>query len=620
LKSAIFYDLDDVSTDDVVRARAKAAGAQEFMSRGSIWPNAYAANCPHELPGSREFGYQQQLMDWVDRLFAALGETHAGHNGFDHQGISLFEVARFRFFLEIAAVEHRSRVLSEIVRDGAERIVWVAPPNSMDALTHFAAGAPIGITLCPVSKATSRRNRFYQAARSTARRAIERITDLAYLLAKPPEISRDSARPIVFAEFFPNSAKVLIPVANELRERHQIDVVWLALRQPVHQLLRRFGIESVALQRLSPAAHWDRAALRTADRRRLQQALNEVPDDLYRGTGELPAKSYLRPAIERQFMATFDEAAHWIAVMCEAFDRLRPRCVVSTTYSNIVGRATACAARRAGSRSIYMQHGMFPDCDFFASFTNDLLLLWGEANRRTMLRNGIPDSQIQVVGATIYDDLIHRAEPRNHQHADGDNTVRIAYLASRTGGLAVNASQAKRCCAVVAEAAARVSNSELTVKVHPGDKTGMLEAMAPKFPGLVLVKDGSSEDVIRQCDIAIVVSSTTGLEACIAGKPLIVLKVAGAPDYGPYEDYGAAAYVQLDDEHAADALAETIRKLTGDSSRAIDLEAGRHRLIDDLLNAGTGDATSRAATAIAKFSDHQQPSAATPRGGLIAAE
>ena len=43
----------------------------------------------------------------------------------------------------------------------------------------------------------------------------------------------------------------------------------------------------------------------------------------------------------------------------------------------------------------------------------------------------------------------------------------------------------------------------------------------------------------------IVVSSTTGLEACVAGKPLIVLEVSDESDAVPYASYGAAMRIAV---------------------------------------------------------------------------
>ncbi len=277
---------------------------------------------------------------------------------------------------------------------------------------------------------------------------------------------------------------------------------------------------------------------------------------------------------------------------------------MSTTYSSIVGRAAAIAARDCGAASVYVQHGVFPDCDFFTYFCHDHLLLWGEANRRTMLRNGIPEAQINVVGATIYDELIHRVRAREStRFPRPGEPVHIAYFASRSGGLAVNLATARRCLATVVDAVAQVPNGRLTVKIHPGDKTGMVETQVRECPGVTVQRDGDAQDLIVKCDAAIVVSSTTGLEVCVAGKPLFVLQVPGVPDAGPYEQFGAAWHINVDSPLASQMLADAIQSLSSDPARAAALADGRGRLIDDVLNGGAGNAVELTAQAISQFVD-----------------
>lgn len=602
LKSAIYYDLEEISAEAIARARERLPGAREFIARGSAWPEGAGGDPPAELPSFREFGYQQQLMDWIDRLFAALEETEIAAQVLHRDGISLAELARFRFFFEIASVEQRLRALSEMTAAGIERIDWIVPRDQCRRLARLAAEThSASVNLHPIEHHRRGRHPIHQLARSAARRLIDRIADVAGMARSNPSSNGHSSAPIVFCEFFANSAKVLVPIAAALKQQHGIEVEWLALRRPVQAMLQRAGVESIPLRRIAPRSHWRRGRFGAEDIDRLRAALDEAPSGVFLGTGNVPGKSYLVPEIVERLTRCFDEAIYWIETLSEAFDRLQPRCVVSTTYSNIVGRATACVAKRRGAGSVFVQHGMFPDCDFFAYFCNDLLLLWGEANRRTMLRNGVASEQIQVVGPSIYDPLARRlAASAPNRYPRAGEPLRIAYLASRTGGLAVSSSIARRCFTAVAEAASRIPNAELRVKVHPGDKSGLLESLARSYSSVSIASSGSAQDIICESDVAIVVSSTTGLEACMAGRPLIVLEVAGAPEYGPYEQYGAALQIRVDGSDSSDALAQAIRSLS-DPAKLAELAAGRRRLIDDLLNGGAGDATERAAQAIANF-------------------
>ena len=78
VKNCIYYDLEDISSDDVRRARRRASGATEFIAHGAIWP----PDAPGPRAGGssepRDFGYQEELMVWVNRLFEGAGGIAGG--------------------------------------------------------------------------------------------------------------------------------------------------------------------------------------------------------------------------------------------------------------------------------------------------------------------------------------------------------------------------------------------------------------------------------------------------------------------------------------------------------------------------------------------------------------
>ena len=243
-----------------------------------------------------------------------------------------------------------------------------------------------------------------------------------------------------------------------------------------------------------------------------------------------------------------------------------------------------------------------PDWPFYGRLTNDLLLLWGQCNFRSLLRGGVDAERMKVVGATIYDDLVpNRAVAGAKDPPSATANLRIALMASRSGGTAVSYGAARQVLTTVMQAVAGIAGAELIVKIHPGDHTGLVERTIRDRAGCTAIKEGDSGDVIRRSDVAIVISSATGMEVCIADKPLVVLRVRGVPDAVPYENYGAAIILPVDSSDAAERLASAIRSLAESPTVRAELADGRRRLIEDMLNGGTGDA--RQLTASERIAD-----------------
>jgi len=600
VNNCIYYDLDDISADDVRRARAAAPGAAEFIASGTVWPSQVGGPAPGNVPNSRDFGYQEQLMNWVNRLFKALEDSPDSADFAFRHGASLLEIARYGFFFDFTAVEQRWRAAAEIWgRAAPSRIVWVAPAGRRRELNRIAqSGLPPRIELVSTARPAGIADRIRASSKELARPALDWIADRMTRPAAPPAASRDAE--VIFTEFYANNAKVLLPVAGLLQSEHGIGVFWLSAREQVSAELAASGVPSRLLREVAPAARNSRGHLPTQTRRRFAAALAQLPNELYSGTGGVANRAYLQPALERQLGEALNEAAYWLDAYRKAFHRLQPRCVVSTSYSGIVGRAAAVAARRHGARSVYMQHGSFHEGRFLRCFCNDLLLLWGDDNRRAMIECGIEAEQVKVIGATIYDDLIRRGCAEQGQcFPSAGEPLNVAFMASRTGGLIVSSATAALCLSTVAQAIEQVPNARLIIKVHPGDKTGMIEQMAASLPKCTVSQGKDSQQVIGECDVAIVVSSTTGLEACIAGKPLIVLHLPGLTDAIRYGKYGAALEASVDGPDAADTIARAIRSLAESGAELAALAEGRRRLVDDMLNGGRGNAAELAARAIA---------------------
>jgi hypothetical protein len=616
--TCIYYDLDEIGGDDLRRAREYSGGAKEFIAAGVTWPETNASHRPRVVPSSRSVEYQADLMAWVDRLYGALTAAGDGTNRPPHQDPVLLEIARYHFFFDFAAVEQRWRAISEIVRSvNPDRLIWVAPQERIGRLRAISnSEMPTRLEFVLALKSFGLRT-FLRDARRLAGPLLRRFRRrLLHLRTTQRALSPADSR-IVFTEYFPNNVKGLLPVAKALEERCGIEPNWLAQRETVAEALGKAGVAASVIAQYVDDPGDERIPFTAGECKQFQAALDRLPDDVYRGTGQLDGREYLKPALTEHLTASLEQARYWLAALTAAFDLLRPRCVVSTSYSSIPGRAAAVACGRRGGKSIYVQHGLFPDRSFFTRFCNDILLLWGESNRRFMTKQGIAAERVHVVGASNYDDLIARSRSRQAKPIPQPGApLAVALMASRTAGAALSYSAAQSCLSNIVRAVAKIPAARLVVKVHPGDKTGMVARTVGHTPGCTVSTDGNSQDVILESDIVIVISSTTGLEACVADKPLIVLEPDGAPNFAPYEQYGAALKVALSGDGDWQQIASAIELLQRDPTVASGLAAGRRRLVDDMLDGGRGDAAALAAAAISSYASASELMTARPLQGV----
>jgi hypothetical protein len=253
------------------------------------------------------------------------------------------------------------------------------------------------------------------------------------------------------------------------------------------------------------------------------------------------------------------------------------------------GRALALAARQLGTPSISIQHGSQVDQRVWSHFCHDWKFVWGDAIRGHLIRSGVAAESILVTGATIYEDL-HQAAAKHPVRPLGPGT-RVAFLASRTGGMLVSHAAAERSLEGICQACARAGLA-LTVKPHPADHTGLPATVVARFPGVRIAERCSAEDVILASDVVVVVSSTAAYEACVANRPLVVFLPPGVGDVLDVAAFGAALPVT-----SAEELGRAFASLA-EPAIVARLAAGRRRLLGELLGLDGGVPSRRAARAI----------------------
>ncbi len=121
----------------------------------------------------------------------------------------------------------------------------------------------------------------------------------------------------------------------------------------------------------------------------------------------------------------------------------------------------------------------------------------------------------------------------------------------------------------------------------------MIPEVVREFADVTVLQSGSSQDVILKSDVVIVVSSTTGIEACVADKNLVVLDLFDDPNAVPYAAYGAAVRIPASKGDLAAELQQIIARLRDASEMTESLREGRRRLLDDMVRGAAGDAVHR---------------------------
>ncbi|MCU1267790.1 MAG: CDP-glycerol:poly(glycerophosphate) glycerophosphotransferase [Acidobacteria bacterium] len=607
-KIIIYYDLDEVRPADIELARRTAgSGAIEIIAQGTLWPESNESPPPQQQILSRtNSDFRDEAMVWFEALYRSLQAADFEWTGWQKHGIPLLEVVRYALLYGASLDLHRSWAMSEILnRWVSDHLIWITnlrrrgERKALKWLFEPASARGIQVHLLKGGSNKAFHQKLNDRAKDVIWPRYQHLRRVATILKGKTELPELNGRPrVVFTEYFPNSAKASIPVAEMLAKDSQVEVIWLAGRKTVRDELKKSGVKSWVVDEIGSELSQRRVNTRTSEIRSFDELLTTIPDSNYSWhTDGPPFRCYLSHVLSIQLLPLLNEAAYWVEAYFNGIKLLRPAALVSTTYSSIPGRAAALVARAMGSKAVYIQHGAFPDQFLNSFFCHDLKLMWGLYERASLLRFGHHPDSIEVTGSTIYDSISPKSEAdRVCPFPKPGEPIRIAYLASRTGGAVVTTEVARQTLRLVAEAVGEITGGELIVKTHPGETTTIPEQVMSDYPAFRLERGKTSQEVIAESDVVIVVSSTTGLEACCMAKPLVVFNLTGMKGFVDYTSFSAAIEVT-----SVTDLRIALSSIQHDYNVRDSLAEGRKRLLDEMLNGGNGGAAERAAAAIGRL-------------------
>jgi len=228
---------------------------------------------------------------------------------------------------------------------------------------------------------------------------------------------------------------------------------------------------------------------------------------------------------------------------------IQPHALVLDEDATPFARAAVAVARQQGIVSLVLQHGV-PCCRFgFSPLAADHILAWGASSRDQLTRWGVPESKIHVTGSPAHDRLCERLNRPGRSQRTANDRPRILLLAtvpprdSRPDAVTLHLTS--RSNARLLEAAfasvARISGAQLLVKLHPRTPhDAVVQRLCAAYPSLRgrVIRRGSLSRWLSAVDCVLSCGSSAGVEATLAGLPVIQLLSPGSREVLPHDRWG----------------------------------------------------------------------------------
>lgn len=250
----------------------------------------------------------------------------------------------------------------------------------------------------------------------------------------------------------------------------------------------------------------------------------------------------------------------WIASLERHFSQVRPTHLVLDQDGTPFNRAAVAIARRLGIPSLVVQHGA-PYIRFgYAPLEADVACVWGETSRQKLLEWGVPDQRIVVTGAPALDATLQSYRRRNLAADTAPPTLPLPVAAvvaephflllttlapsdDRPDAVAYHHTRTTHAnlLRMVFSVLDAFPQARLKVKLHPRDTDdGLLRQLVAEYPRLAtrVCRSGEVEGCLHDVHCVLSCASSAGIEATIAGRPVIQLLPAGSGELLAAEDWG----------------------------------------------------------------------------------
>ena len=241
------------------------------------------------------------------------------------------------------------------------------------------------------------------------------------------------------------------------------------------------------------------------------------------------------------------------------FSAVRPTALVLDEDATPLKRIATALARRHGARSSVVQHGAACGPFGFVPPAADEICVWGEPVRRQLETWGVEPWKIRVAGwPQLRPPRMADVEPLRQRAQPG--TKRFLLLATveprddrpdnvefhLTGG---NYAEMQE---MVGAVLSQIEGAKLVIKLHPRSRQssdGWLRPQGASVPVRV-VQSKNLARLVAQSDCVLSCGSTAGIEAALAGAPVVQLLPAGSGGILPAEEWGFVGTARNADELA----------------------------------------------------------------------
>lgn len=267
----------------------------------------------------------------------------------------------------------------------------------------------------------------------------------------------------------------------------------------------------------------------------------------------------LTPVVDRWLARRGLEEAHHQSLLIERveahFRHIRPTAIVVDEDATPLKRIAIALGRSHGASSVVVQHGAPCGRFGFLPLAADKIAVWGDSAGRQLRDWGLPAERIHTAG---WPKAALKPLKRSALNSSSKRFLLLATMPprdERPDNVEFHLTTANYWAMLdmVCQVLSKIDGATLTIKPHPRDAGG---AVSPGRIGagddrVLHVKIDRKTDLLKlvaRSDCVLSCASTAGIEAALAGAPVVQLLPTGSGNILPAADWGFIGSARIAEE------------------------------------------------------------------------
>ena len=223
--------------------------------------------------------------------------------------------------------------------------------------------------------------------------------------------------------------------------------------------------------------------------------------------------------------------AHKLFFINEVLKKIKPSCLFIFNQDLSLSQIANQVAKKMNIKTFYLQHGNIGLFNpFYSSIDSDIAIVSGENDKGIIKELGCKSKFIFKAGRPIFDEIyslkIKNQKLKIEQIKNG-NPI-ITFFPNRISGLLKKSLNMINYIEVL-ETAKCMPDMNFVIKFHPNEalieRSNIIKEYNENNNIIILHKEYESTDILTATDVCITMFSTTGFEAILLDKPLIIMNI-----------------------------------------------------------------------------------------------